>query len=89
MKLMVQPQDGVKPLIDGIHRARSPNFGRVTGKPEVILLKLALMGLRSAGQPRAAVPTCTSLGVNADFLRLLLPHLCERLGQKAHQVGRD
>jgi hypothetical protein len=31
MKLMVQPQDGVKPLIDVIHRARSPNSGRVTG----------------------------------------------------------
>jgi hypothetical protein len=32
VKLMVQPQDGVKPLIDGIHRARSPNSGRAIRK---------------------------------------------------------
>jgi hypothetical protein len=38
VKLMVQPQDGVKPLIDGIHRARSPNSGRVTGNSYLIVL---------------------------------------------------
>ncbi len=36
MKLMVQPQDGVEPLIDGIHRARSPNSERVTSKQEAM-----------------------------------------------------
>jgi len=30
----------------------------------------------------------SSLPVNANFLRLLLPHLCDRLGQEVHQIRR-